>query len=972
MLAAAVCSYILVKSGDSCASLASRCGISAANFTKYNPSSTLCSTLKVGEPVCCSSGSLPNLTPQKNPDGTCASYTVKSGDYCALIAENNYITVDNIETYNAKTWGWNGCSNLQLGANICLSTGDPPMPAVVPGTVCGPQVAGTKRPANWSDIGSLNPCPLNACCDIWGQCGITPDFCTPAKSSTGAPGTSPPGINGCISNCGTSIVNSEEPPTEFRSIGYFESFGANRSCLAMDASQIPGSYSHIHYAFGSITSDFQVDLSQSMDQFEVFANSTGFKRILSFGGWSFSTSADSAPIFRQGVTDANRKTFAQSVVNTINKYNLDGVDFDWEYPGAPDIPGVISSPSDGPNYLSFLQDIRAILPTGKSLSIAAPASFWYLKGFPIANMSKVLDYIVFMTYDLHGQWDYNSTFANPGCPGGNCLRSHVNLTETEYALSMVTKAGVPTNKIAVGIAGYGRSFGMVDPSCTGPQCLFTGPDSTATPGDCTATAGYISQAELEALGGSSLARRAGVTSWHDDSSDSDMMTYGNGTWVAYMSQQTKASRINKYAALNFAGSVEWAIDLVQFVESPEEVDNSQNVTALEGIFTEALTLSNYDVSEFEDYNLTILATALKGFKGCQAKYGFNPRQITSGWQQSWKIMNNIYREANAGINWNEASAVEYLGPPAMNQEWQAGMTKLYKKLGTIQPGWLVPPALSWRIAVRCDDWKGLCPCGTESPTIAYTVNKDPTYGGASINFCPRYFNLPTLDTVMKNADKTKDMDVWADMTNYFRNQGSIWIHELMHIDWVALANEYGDNPHPTDMKLTFHNKDDKDFNAVAYGPYWAKALSRFKPFIDGVGTYSNRNADNLSIYALARYVQKALKNVYPHLPLAPRPPDLVDPLLDLPGYLTLYSNGTAELPADTTLLDQVEWSLTQGVCAMGDDLEDGEGADSFASVTDGAQVLRPTDFPADYLSSWSSWAGLTPTTTSAGPAPTAT
>lgn len=97
-----------------------------------------------------------------------------------------------------------------------------------------------------------------------------------------------------------------------------------------------------------------------------------------------------------------------------------------------------------------------------------------------------------MIYDLHGQWDYGSTSTNPGCPTGNCLRLHVNLTETEYALSMITKAGVLVNKVVVGIAGYGRSFGMVDPSCTGPECLFTGPDSTATPGACTDTAGYIS------------------------------------------------------------------------------------------------------------------------------------------------------------------------------------------------------------------------------------------------------------------------------------------------------------------------------------------------------------------------------------------------------------------------------------------------------------------------------------------------
>ncbi|TFB05781.1 hypothetical protein CCMA1212_001491 [Trichoderma ghanense] len=103
-------------------------------------------------------------------------------------------------------------------------------------------------------------------------------------------------------------------------------------------------------------------------------------------------------------------------------------------------------------------------------------------------------------------------------------------------------------------------------------------------------------------------------------------------------------------SLNFTSPVEWAIDLVQLVKSPEDVENSQNVTALEESFTAAaLVLSNYDMSNFEDYNLTILATALKGWDRCEKKYGFDPDQIKSEWQQSWNI-NNIYREANAGIN----------------------------------------------------------------------------------------------------------------------------------------------------------------------------------------------------------------------------------------------------------------------------------------------------------------------------------
>jgi len=48
--------------------------------------------------------------------------------------------------------------------------------------------------------------------------------------------------------------------------------------------------------------------------------------------------------------------------------------------------------------------MRQKMPSGKTLSIAAPASYWYLKSFPINNMAKLLDYIVYMTYDLHGRY----------------------------------------------------------------------------------------------------------------------------------------------------------------------------------------------------------------------------------------------------------------------------------------------------------------------------------------------------------------------------------------------------------------------------------------------------------------------------------------------------------------------------------------------------------------------------------------
>lgn len=125
------CRAIQVVSGDSCSSLAVRCGISGNDFTKYNSyNSQLCSTLKVKQWVCCSAGTVPDMRPKPNTDGKCATYTIGKDDGCWAIADTFGITQANIEQYNKQTWGWTGCSSLMQGQVICLSTGEPPMPAV--------------------------------------------------------------------------------------------------------------------------------------------------------------------------------------------------------------------------------------------------------------------------------------------------------------------------------------------------------------------------------------------------------------------------------------------------------------------------------------------------------------------------------------------------------------------------------------------------------------------------------------------------------------------------------------------------------------------------------------------------------------------------------------------------------------------------------------------------------------------------
>ncbi|POR34808.1 Uncharacterized protein TPAR_04999 [Tolypocladium paradoxum] len=96
----------------------------------YNPAKNLCATLAPGQRVCCSGGTLPDITRKPKKNGTCAH--------------------GQAEGFNDKTtWGWSRCNNLAAGINICLSkvcSGTPPLPAPVPNAVCGPTKPGSGHP----------------------------------------------------------------------------------------------------------------------------------------------------------------------------------------------------------------------------------------------------------------------------------------------------------------------------------------------------------------------------------------------------------------------------------------------------------------------------------------------------------------------------------------------------------------------------------------------------------------------------------------------------------------------------------------------------------------------------------------------------------------------------------------------------------------------------------------------------------
>jgi chitinase len=75
------------------------------------------------------------------------------------------------------------------------------------------------------------------------------------------------------------------------------------------------------------------------------------------------------------------------------------VDFDWEYPGAPDRGG---KKEDTENYVFLLQAVREAFDNSDGtygISFTAPSSYWYLQWFDLPGMIQYADWINLMSTD---------------------------------------------------------------------------------------------------------------------------------------------------------------------------------------------------------------------------------------------------------------------------------------------------------------------------------------------------------------------------------------------------------------------------------------------------------------------------------------------------------------------------------------------------------------------------------------------
>lgn len=183
------------------------------------------------------------------------------------------------------------------------------------------------------------------------------------------------------------------------------------------------------------------------------------KTLISVGGWTWSNR------FSDVAADpATRKVFAESTVAFLREYGFDGVDLDWEYPGVQTIPGGSYRPEDKQNFTLLLQDVRNALnkagtEDGKQylLTIATGASQSYADNTELSKVSQIVDWINIMTYDFHGGWEDTSNhnaalYKDPNNP------AIAKKFYVDGAIEIYKAAGVPADKLVLGVPFYGRGW----------------------------------------------------------------------------------------------------------------------------------------------------------------------------------------------------------------------------------------------------------------------------------------------------------------------------------------------------------------------------------------------------------------------------------------------------------------------------------------------------------------------------------
>lgn len=203
----------------------------------------------------------------------------------------------------------------------------------------------------------------------------------------------------------------------------------------------PQYMTHINYAFGNVAESFDrvgIDHPERLAEIAALKKTNpDLKVLLSIGGWGSGRFSEMAadPKFR--------KSFAKDCNRVVKQYGLDGIDIDWEYPTSK-AANISASPDDTKNFTELMKDIRKAIGKKKLLTLATVCSAEYID-FPA--IMPYVDLVNVMSYDMGGGDRHHA---------GLYKSEHTGHFTSDAAVEAHLKAGVPADKLVMGMPFYGR------------------------------------------------------------------------------------------------------------------------------------------------------------------------------------------------------------------------------------------------------------------------------------------------------------------------------------------------------------------------------------------------------------------------------------------------------------------------------------------------------------------------------------
>jgi len=225
----------------------------------------------------------------------------------------------------------------------------------------------------------------------------------------------------------------------------------------------PKKLSHINYAFIDVKDNRAWLHNEATDTInfrrlnDLKKQNKDLKILISLGGWTWSKNFSDAVL-----TDTSTHAFAYSCIDIVAKFELDGVDIDWEYPGLIGDNNKFR-PEDKEHYTLLFKELRQGLDslatiTGKKylVTTAVGGSWKFLAHTEMDKVQQYTDFINLMSYDYAGGSDTISKHhTNLYASSGDTAQG-----STDRSVKAFIAAGVPAKKLVVGMGFYGKGWEM--------------------------------------------------------------------------------------------------------------------------------------------------------------------------------------------------------------------------------------------------------------------------------------------------------------------------------------------------------------------------------------------------------------------------------------------------------------------------------------------------------------------------------